>query len=333
MRLRELTLVTGVVLGVTASFPAESVGQDANVALPVTEIEELLSTGDVQVVAVVTSRGLPSERTYQVTASAGNAMMQMKYAPAGPGADEFNNRPRYELAAYEIQKLFLDEAHYVVPPTVIRPYPMNQVQDVLNLVPGDYKPEAEQTFNEWAMTLVLLQYWLWNVDAPDPRDMDDGDLLEDDTYATHIGNFNILTYLIRHNDSNEGNFLRSTVAENPRVFSVDNGVAFSNEESDRGTYWREIQVDRFPASSVDRLRALTEADLHAALGVLVEFALQGGQFVEVEPTANLDPGDGVRRDDTGKIQLGLTESEIRQIHRRLEQLLEWIDGGRYSVFD
>ena len=325
MHLRELTLA----LSVTLAVPASSFGQDANMALPVAEIEQLLSVGEFQIISAITSRGLPSERTFQVTASAGNAMLQMKYAPAAEGGGEFNNRPRYELAAYALQKLFLDEPHYAVPPTVIRAYPTSAVQDVLNLVPVDYKPEAEQTFDEWSMTLVLLQYWLWNVEVPDK--LDDKDLVKDDLYATHLGNFNLVTYLIRHNDSNEGNFLRSAVAENPRIFSVDNGVAFSNEESDRGFYWRDIQVDRFPASSIERLRSLTEEDLHAALGTVAELELQGANFVQVTPTANLNPGRGVRNDDT-RVQLGLTESEIRQIYRRIERLLGWIDGGRYSVF-
>ncbi len=325
MRLHELTLALAVTLGV----PAASSAQDANVALPVEEIEEILASGDFQIISTMTARGLPSERTYQVTASVGNAMLQMKYAPAAKGGDEFNNRPRYELAAYELQKLFLDPSHHTVPPTVIRAFPMTQVQDVLNLIPVNYKPEAEQTFNEWGMTIVLLQYWLWNVEVPDK--LDDNDRQKDDLYATHLGNFNLLTFLIRHNDSNEGNFLRSIVAENPRIFSVDNGVAFSNEESNRGIYWRDIQVDRFPAESIDRLRALTVEDLQAALGVLAEFELQAGNFVPVEATENLNPGRGVRHDDT-RVQFGLTESEVRQIFRRLERVLGWVDGGRYSVF-
>jgi len=325
MKLRELALL----LGVTVAVPAQSVAQDANVALPVAEIEQMLETGDFQIVSVVPSRGLPSERTYQVTAGIGSQMLQMKYAPAAKGADDFNNRPRYELAAYELQKLFLDEAEQVVPPTVARCYSSDAVQSVLDLAPGDYKPEAEQTFKEWNMTLVLLQYWLWNVDAPE--DLRNGDMLKSDTYARHLGNFNIVTYLIRHNDSNQGNFLRSTVADNPRVFSVDNGVAFSNEESDRGTYWRDLKLDRYPASTIERLRTITAEDLQAALGVVAQFDLEGSSFVQTEAGENLDPGRGVRHEGS-TIQLGLTESEIRQVYRRLERLINWADGGRFEIF-
>jgi len=325
MKLSELVLV----LGVTVSVPAQSVAQDANVAFPVAEIEGMLKTGDFQIVSVTPSRGLPSERTYQVTAGVGSKMLQMKYAPAAKGADDFNNRPRYELAAYELQKLFLDEGEQVVPPTVARCYPTEVVQGVLNHAPGDYKPEAERTFKEWNMTLVLLQYWLWNVDAPE--DLKDGDMLANEAYARNLGNFNILTYLIRHNDSNRGNFLRSTVADNPRVFSVDNGVAFSNEESDRGTYWRDLKLDRYPARTIERLRSLTAEDLQAALGVVAQFDLEDGGFVQTEAGENLNPGRGVRHEGT-TIQLGLTESEVRQVYRRLTQLIKWADSGRFEVF-
>jgi hypothetical protein len=117
---------------------------------------------------------------------------------------------------------------------------------------------------------------------------------------------------------------------NPRVFSVDNGVAFSNEESNRGFYWRDLQLDRYPAESIERLRHYSLEDLYERLGTVAEFEVRGGGFIQVPPTENLDPGDGVRTNDT-RIQLGLTDSEIRNVHRRLTRLLEWIDDGRYEV--
>ena len=43
-----------------------------------------------------------------------------------------------------------------------------------------------------------------------------------------MANFNVFTYLVSHNDENEGNYLISGVEDNPRVFSVDNGLAFDN---------------------------------------------------------------------------------------------------------
>jgi hypothetical protein len=170
------------------------------------------------------------------------------------------------------------------------------------------------------------------VDVPEPRDLDKQDRIQgNEPYERHVGNFNLLTYLIRHSDSNKGNFLLSTDPANPRVFSVDNGVAFSNEESDRGYYWRDLRLDRYPAKAIDRLREYTLEDLYRELGVLAQFEIRGAAFVETEPTENLDPGRRVRH-TADTIQIGLSDSEIRNVHERLERLIGWIDGGRYRVF-
>ena len=329
MRVVSLLFATAV----TAAAPAASSGQDANFLLPVDQIETLLREGALEIISVTPSRGLPAERTYQVTVKAGEGqMLQMKYAPARPGADEFNNRPRYELAAYEFQKLFLDPAEYVVPPTVGRCFPLDEIRAVLAMAPSaDLIDPPVPTFDGWNMGVVVLQYWLWNIEVPDPRDLDDDDRLADQVYERHAGNFNLLTHLIRHGDSNQGNFLLSTDPQNPRVFSVDNGVAFSSEESDRGYYWRDLRLDRYPRESIDRLRAYTLEDLYARLGVVAQFEIRGAAFVQTEPGENLDPNDGVRRSDS-VVQFGLTASEIRSIHDRITRLIGWVDDGRYQVF-
>ncbi len=63
--------------------------------------------------------------TLQADVSFGGAPpLRVKLRKAEPGADSFNNVPRYDLAAYELQKLFLDPAEYVVPPTALRMVPL-----------------------------------------------------------------------------------------------------------------------------------------------------------------------------------------------------------------
>ncbi|MDE2943780.1 MAG: hypothetical protein OXT63_06180 [Gemmatimonadota bacterium] len=308
--------------------PAPAAAQDANFLLPIPEIERVLREGEIQVLDVQPSRGLPGERTYRVTLQSGDHVLGVKYAPAREGADEFNNRPRYELAAYEVQTLFLDEREMVVPPTAIRAFPLDVVQATLARA-GDAANPPERTFDEWPMTLVALQYWMFNVDLPE--ELPDEDRIEaDEVYERLLGNFNLLTYAIGHSDSNQGNFMQSMDPDWPRVFSVDNGVAFASEESNRGTQWRDLQLDRYPASAIDRLRGLSLEGLQAQFGVLVQFEIRDGNFVEVEPTENLDPGRGVRR-DAERIQLGLTEREIRAMHRRIVRLLERVDDGRYGL--
>ena len=218
------------------------------------------------------------------------------------------------------QKLYDDHENYVVPPTVMRSIPLARHEE-LNRNIG-------KTFDDYNSVIVVLQYFLSSVTQEDFDDEDRFD--EDPVYARHFSDFNILTYLIRHNDENIGNFLVST-APNARVFSVDNGLAFGREESDQGFRYRNIQRDKLPQETVDRLRAITEQDLHDTLGVLAQFEAQGDQLVRAERTANLDVNDQVRNED-GVVQFGLTDQEITWIWDRLNRLLEKVDKGDYELF-
>ena len=67
---------------------------------------------------------------------------------------------------------------------------------------------------------MLLQYWLNQVTVL--AEPDTARLRAEPRYAWHMGNLNILSYLIRHSDSNVGNFLVSVDTGNPRAFAVDN---------------------------------------------------------------------------------------------------------------
>lgn len=326
---------SGFALLLALIAPVPLAGQDSNIIAPVAEVEERFRTQSFEVLNMPTSRGLPSERTYAPTVRfEDGAMMQLKFAPAPPGGESFNNRPQYELAAYEIQRLFLDESEYVVPPTVARCFALDFVEQAIDKSPNRKSIEDPvPTFEEWRMSLVVLQYWLWNIDIADRDEIRDRKRLEEDeAFARHAGNFNLLTYLIGHNDSNVGNFLISTDPANPRIFSVDNGLAFSSEVSDRGTYWRDLRIERFPSESIERLREVTLEDLQATLGIVAEFSLgPDGNFVLVPATENLAPNTGIRRRAT-VLQLGLRASEIRNIHRRIRRLIEDVDDGKYEVF-
>jgi hypothetical protein len=314
---------------------APAAAQDSNIFAPISDLEELFRFQPFAILTMTTSRGLPDERTYSPTVRFENgATLKLKFAPAPIGGEAFNNRPQYELAAYEIQKLFLDESEYVVPPTVARCLPFDFVEQAIDMAPNRNAIENPRpTFDGWRMSLVVLQYWLQNIDIARQEDIRNMERLEqDEAFARHVANFNLLTYLIRHNDSNIGNFLISTDPENPRVFAVDNGLAFSHEESNRGTYWRDLRVERFPAKSIERLRQITLEGLQATLGVVAQFSMgPDGNFVPVEPTENLATNSGIRRRTT-VLQLGLRSSEIRDVHRRLERLLRDVDNGKYEVF-
>lgn len=300
----------------------QGAAQDANILQPVDTIEARLEEGLFQVVDERGSR-FDGDRTSRVAlAFPDGEMMVVKWARAPRGGEEFNNAPRYELAAYEIQKLFLDEPEYVVPPTVLRAFPRQWYRTL--------EPDVPATLSQTDAVVVALQYWLFSVtdeDFWDPKRFG-----ADTAYARNFANFNLLTYLIRHNDANVGNFLVSTIPANPRVFSVDNGLAFASRVSDRGARWRDLRVERVPDRTVERLRALTREQLTRHMETLAQFRVrEDAQLVRTEITENVEPRRGVRvRGDI--VQFGLTEQEIDSVWRRVERLLSDVDRGRLEVF-
>lgn len=296
--------------------------QDSNILLPVDSIERLLSKGEFQVVDTRGSR-FAGDRTNRAALSfPDGTMLVAKWARAAPGGAGFNNEPRYEAAAYEFQKLFLDEPDYVVPPTVLRAFPIGWYRTL--------EAGVQPTFPGTGSVVVALQYWLFNV--TDEGFWDEARFAADTAYARHFADFNVLTYLIKHNDANRGNFLVSGDPTNPRVFAVDNGLSFASVTSDRGAAWRQLRVRRLPRHTVERLRSITEEDLHRVLGTVAEFRVGAhGLLHAVEPTGNLSPNRGVRHE--GEIvQFGLTRREIHDTWRRLRSLLEDVDKGRYELF-
>ena len=316
---RRARLIAMCALVLLAAAPAFA--QDANILMPVSEVEARMRSDSFQILHMRGSRA-EQDRTQRVTLGfPDSSAIVVKWAKAAVLGETFNNQPRYEIAAYEIQKLFLDEAEFVVPPTIIRSVPLS----FYRTMQSDIVP----TFSQASSVVVVLQYWLTQVQPFARHDNERFD--SDSVYARHVANTNIFSYLIKHSDSNAGNFLISTVESNPRVFAVDNGVAFGHEASDRGTAWRELRVKRVPARTIERLRKVTREDLDRTLGVVAQFEVRNGELVAVAPGENLSPGRGVRNTKT-VIQFGLSRSEIEGVETRIERLLKRVDEGKLPTF-
>ena len=307
-----------------ASWPVAA--QDRNITLPVADLERMLGAEPMQIVNAEISRP-KLQGAVDITLKAdvsfsGQPPIRLKVRKAERGAEVFNNVPRYDLAAYELQKLLMDAEEYVVPPTALRMLPI--------AVMRPYSSALRATFPGADDVLCVVQYWLQDVAVP-------ADVLfparfeSDALYARHIGQLNVFTYLINHRDSNLGNFMISAVPEGARVFSIDHGVAFASEPSDRGELWKSMRVKRLPADTVARLRKLTEADLESRLSVLAQWKLENGHYVAVSPGANLAPRFGVRRDE-GVVQMGLSNSEIGAVWSRARKLLRMIDDGDIATY-
>lgn len=297
--------------------------QDLNVGRPADELERELASEPFRIATAEISRPkAEGDITLKAEVSfSGDPPYRVKLRRAEPGAEDFNNRPRYDLAAYELQKLFIDPPEYVVPPTALRMVPLDELRP--------WSPEARPTFRGSDDVLVVLQYWLHEVkviaDVYDPERFD-----ADPVYARHIGQLDVLTTLIEHGDSNVGNFLISRAEEGARVFSIDNGVSFAHNESDRGQLWKKMRVDRLPADTVARLRAVTEAELDR-LGVLAQWRRKDGRWIAEPPGRNLNERRGVRV-ERDVVQLGLNKYEISAVWRQLQSLLRDIEDGKIRAF-
>src|SRR5688500_8114955 len=117
---RLMGLVIGLLLVATAT------AQDANIKQPIEELERLLAAEPLVITYAEISRpNAKGDITLRADVSFGGAEpLRVKLRKAEPGANSFNNVPRYDLAAYELQKLFLDPAEFVVPPTNLRMVPL-----------------------------------------------------------------------------------------------------------------------------------------------------------------------------------------------------------------
>ncbi|MBD3288313.1 hypothetical protein GF337_05875 [candidate division KSB1 bacterium] len=296
--------------------------QDSNITYSIERIENMIMSDSIEIAIPRDIRFKGDKAKFAVLKRYSDGFfINVKIKKAAKGGQALNNQPRYEIAAYKIQELFLDTSEYVVPPTLGRGFTREQFSVI--------EKDAEPTFKESDMVFCDIQYWLNNVTKDNVFDKER--FKNDSLYAKHIGNLNILTYLIRHSDSNEGNFLVSTDSTNPRVFVVDNGLAFGDAISRRGYKWRDLRVDRLPEKTIDRLKKITKEDLEDHLLVVSQFRIENRMLIPEPATQPINTNKGVRiTDDT--LQFGLTSREIQEVYWRLETLLNDVKQGRIETF-
>lgn len=319
LRLAALLLL----LVLPAPWPAAADPTAADPHLPAApaEVQRRLAEEDFSIVAARAARGIKEDVALRADVRfVDGTTWRVKLRRAAPGGSAFNNEPRLELAAWRLQGLLFAEDEYVVPPTALRALPLTLLQP--------HAAAAAPTFGG-SDVVVVVQAWLDGVEGP-AQTFDAARAASDALYRRRAGQLNLLTYLIRHGDSNAGNILIAAPDRAPRFFAVDNGIAFGSPDSDRGTAWRELRVDALPADAIERLRRLDRATLGRELTVLAEWRRDGGRLIAVAPGAPFRPTLGVRRSGE-RVQLGLTRREINDLDRRRRVLLERIDAGRIAL--
>lgn len=250
------------------------------------------------------------------------ATLIVKWKEFSPELDGWNNSPRKEIAAYEIQKWFLAPEQYIVPTTVARCVASEHIAAAVSPAP---------TIGGSRCKLVTLALWLRHVRPP--KTYQPHRFRTEADYAFHVANFNVLATLIDNRDSRGSNVLVSDRNRPMRIYSVDNGMSFDPWFwKFKARPWNQIIVPGLPRTTVDRLRAVSESD-YERLAVLVQM-LRGddGVYRNIEPTGPpLDPDRGVRT--AGRlIQLGLTREEIREVRERVRSIVEQVDRGDIASF-
>jgi hypothetical protein len=154
---------------------------------------------------------------------------------------------------------------------------------------------------------------------------------KDPHFGQHLSDMNLVTYLVDHRDGRNGNFLMSTDPSDPRVFAIDNGIAFEGFPWNFFVpNWNVIRVPWLRAEPIARLRALPEEEIDR-LGTLFDMNADAqGVLRLAPPTAPLDPKKGVRI-APGRVQLGLTAKELDALKERVHDLLADVDAGKIKV--
>lgn len=248
----------------------------------------------------------------------------VKWKVAPSGGDGWNRSPRREVAAYEIQKWFLDPTDFVVPPTAALCIPLDAYAAV-DESPEPNLPGASCVFG-------TIAAWLDDVRSPDPL-LDVARFEREPRYAIHLARYNLLTYLIDNRDTRAGNQVASDDPDDRRVYSVDNGISFGEWlYNPFRSHWNVIRVPALPKTAVERLRRIDDRR-SGELAVVAELRRDAdGVFRDSPPSAPLPGGAGMRLEGD-VLQIGLTDREIAGIRRRIHALLAAVEKGEISLLD
>ena len=322
--------------GVCPADGGEDQRDDAsfNWPLPPHQLEQLLSHEDFEIRAHEDAGdGVTGAGKWTLWFPAAEVEFDVKWKEVPPDTvDDCNNSPRKEVAAYEIQKWFLDPEDYVVPTTVMRCVPL----DVYRQYDGAARASIEGT----NCVLGAMAVWLQNVTLPEEL-YEASRFTEDRHSASHLADMNLLTYLIDHNDSRVGNFLISTSPTNRRAFTIDNGLSFGAVVATppqgpsllarfAPLQWNEINVPALPREAINRLRRVDQQQIEQ-LGVIVQLQAEQGILQPVAPAANTDLSKGARV-SRGTVQLGLEKKEIVGVQERVQDLLRKTHAGEITTF-
>jgi hypothetical protein len=286
---------------------------------------DLLRHGEAEIRSVkAAGGGTTGAERHEVFYPARNIQFKVKWkAMPALRLDGFNNSPRKEIAAFAIQRLFLDPEDYVAPSATMRCYPLVPYRETHAM--------AAATLDEIDCVLGVASVWVFDVTLPETA-YDEQRFLIDRNYAMFMSNLNVFTYILDHRDGREGNFLIAKDAKRPQTFSIDNGIAFSPLFYNYFVpNWNKLRIAAVQASTIDRLRTIERNDLDFLL-VVDQLQVDDRRMLMPVPSGPvMNPTDGATYQD-GVVQFGLTTREIDSVYKRIRTLIGAVDSGRVPVF-
>lgn len=245
------------------------------------------------------------------------------------------NEPRKELAAYAVQKLFLNDDELVTPPTVAHCFPLEEYRR--------FAPSEPATFDGIDCVFGFASYWLEGAETVSAAHREgllagdgvwDAKLAERDAmYRGSTAKANLLTYVINHGDAHNEQFLLEHTPRGLRAYDVDNSIAFLSIKNPMLLFredWSRIQVPALPEHALERLRKLAPEDF-SRLGTVSELQREQRQLVRVSDHDPQSKSDGSAMSWAGaRLRVGLTTAEIALISARVRTLVERSDLGTFS---
>lgn len=294
------------------------------------EVEQLLATDDLQLLGMSNPPGgIQGAKVLTLRGQLNGRSMTFRVRWRAQSTADVINEPRKELAAYAVQKLFLNDDELVAPPTAAYCFPLADYQR--------FDPKASPHFPGTDCVFGFATYWLedvktvssaredgWVSDENDSALWDPERFERDPIYRASVSKCNLLTHLINHGDAHGGQLLLEQTPRGLRAYVVDNSVAFLSIKNPVMLFredWSQLRVPALPERSIARLKALTRQDFER-LGVVQKLEARGRRLVSRKPDASQKPIDaGAIRWSGPHLRIGLTEGEIALVSDRVRDLL------------
>jgi hypothetical protein len=301
------------------------------------EIEAWLRDPDLRILgSAATQRGIQGAKvlTLSVVAGPGPVTFRAKWRAYSTLTNMSD--PRRELAAYGVQRSYLEPDEYVVPPTAGYCFDLAEYRARVD-------PAARATFRGIPCVYGVLSYWLEDARSLDAAE-EQGLLARDDraldrqlfsrspSYRDSAANANLLAYLIHHGDSHINQFVITGDAERPHLYIVDNSLAFDRYQNpDLPERWSELIVPALPLKSLLRLR-LAAQNGFSQLAVVEQYRASNGRLIASDAGREAGRVDEGLRWVRGELQVGLTSAEIRSVDSRARALLRRLAERRVRAY-